>query len=189
MPVIEMRCGLASVLVAIGLSTGAAAQHTAVPFMICAESFEWKRPSPRVQSQIWNDNRYKDVGPSAYEWTHDFLLNDPDSASLTYHNENLSGLWTARGRPQCPRHDDGALGWIEVWSLHHHVAWITLDGEVISVTTEPRESGFEIVQFQRPSSLGSAHATMRFETDRGEVLDQLVEREPLRFMPASQQRQ
>ncbi len=188
MPDVGPRHVVAGVFIALGLSTSASAQNTSVPFTICAESFEWTRPSPRVQSQIWNDNRYRDVGPSAYEWTHGFLLNDPDSASITYHNENLSGLWTARGRVQCQRHDDGALDWIEVWSLNHHVASITIDGVVITVTAEPREKGFEILQFQRPGSLGSAHATIRFVTERGEVLDQLVERKPLVFTPVSDRR-
>jgi hypothetical protein len=173
----------ASVLGAIFLAPATFAQSSPVPFVICAESFDWTRPTPSVQARIWNDNRYKDVGPSAYEWNHDFLLNEPESASLTYHSGNLSGLWTAGPRTHCQRHD-GDPEWIELWALNHHVASMTLEADVITVTAEHRDKGFEILQFQRPSSLGSAHATIRFVNARGEVLDQLVERTPLLFVPA-----
>ena len=49
-------------LMTIAVASSTAAQEMSVPFMICAQSDTWARPSADVQSKIWNDNRYKDVG-------------------------------------------------------------------------------------------------------------------------------
>ena len=73
-----------------------------IPFDICAESTTWTRPTPEVQAKIWNDGRYGDEARTAYDWTHNFLVSDPESASIPYHMANISGLWTARTNPGLP---------------------------------------------------------------------------------------
>src|SRR2546425_2712910 len=107
-----------------------------VPFDICAESTTWVRPSPEVQAKIWNDGRYKDVAGNAHEWTHDFLVADPESASIPYHMANISGLWTATTKPdEChsvgkPRRK--GYEWIEIWVLlaagnwRHPFIWVQI---------------------------------------------------------------
>src|SRR5689334_15919841 len=85
--------------------TAAFAQQTTVTFDVCAESVGWTRPSPDVQARIWNDPRYKEVGAAAYEWTHNFVWSEPDSGSISYHSQDLSGLWTDPQESRCPRRD------------------------------------------------------------------------------------
>src|SRR3954447_4072213 len=89
--------------------------HVVVPFDVCRESADWTRPSSAIQSKIWNDPRYRDVAPHAYEWTHNFVSVEPDSASLAYHSENLSGLWTDVTETRCPRRDEAKQTWTEIW--------------------------------------------------------------------------
>ena len=98
-----------------------------VPFEVCAESTTWTRPSPDVQAKIWNDNRYKDVAGTAYEWTHNFIVTDPESASIQYHSMNMSGLWTATPGSFKNCYSDNktrrtGYEWIEVWVLLHDPA-------------------------------------------------------------------
>src|SRR5438105_4964298 len=81
------------------------AQQVTVPFDVCARSDGWQRPSVDVQERIWNDPRYREVGPRAYQWNHSFFWSEPDSASLAYENTNLSGMWTSVKRNECPRRD------------------------------------------------------------------------------------
>src|SRR5437868_3796021 len=114
--------------------TAAVTQQSTVPFDLCAESVAWTRPSPEVQAKIWNDPRYRDVGAAAYEWTHDFVSSEPDSASITYHAQNLSGLWTDLRENRCPRRDGERDRWTEVWALNYHVVRIDLSGPAYTVT-------------------------------------------------------
>src|SRR3954467_10579744 len=94
-----------SILLGAGLSTRTAsigvAQDAVVPIEVCAQSPTWTRPSPAAQAKIWNDPRYRALGAGAYEWTHDFATSEPDSASISYHARNLSGLWTAVDENHC----------------------------------------------------------------------------------------
>src|SRR5207253_2012183 len=142
-----------------------------VPFEICAQSTTWVRPSPEVQAKIWNDGRYKDVAGNAYEWTHDFLVADPESASIPYHMENMSGLWTARTNPgECHSADKphrSGLEWIEVWVLLHRVKEIRHDNNTYTVIVEPVGRGFQSVLFRRlnPS------VVLRFVTPDGKELE------------------
>jgi hypothetical protein len=146
------------------------AQQTTVAFDLCAESVGWMRPSPDVQARIWNDPRYKDAGATAYEWTHDFVANEPDSGSITYHSQNLSGLWTDLQENRCPRRDGERGRWTELWALNYHVVRIDLNGLAYTVTVSRRRRGYEIIQFRRPDRLGAAAATLRFIDDGGPVL-------------------
>jgi hypothetical protein len=173
-----------AVFIAIGFAAQTSAQEMPVPFAVCARSDTWTRPSPDVQSKIWSDNRYKDRGPTAYEWTHNFLWTEPDSASIAYHSQNVSGLWTDLRQSQCPRRDP-ADAWAEIWALNYHLAQITLDGLVYTVTVEPRKTGYEMIQFRRPGSLGGVHVTLRFVDKNGTVLDAWREIGPSVFVPAS----
>ena len=149
-----------------------------VPFDICAESTTWVRPSPEVQAKIWNDGRYKDVAGNAYDWTHDFLVSDPESASIPYHMENMSGLWTARTNPgECHSADKphrSGFEWIEVWVLLHRVVQITHDNNTYTITVEPTGRGFQSVLFRRlnPS------VVLRFVTPDGKELQRWDESAP-----------
>ena len=142
-----------------------------IPFDICAESTTWVRPAPEVQAKIWNDSRYKDFARTAYEWTHDFLVADPESASIPYHMENMSGLWTARTNPgEChsvgkPRRS--GFEWIEIWVLLHRVVQITHDNNTYTITVEPVGRGFQSVLFQRLNP----RLVLRFVTPDGKELE------------------
>jgi hypothetical protein len=173
-----------AVFIAIGSAAQTSTQQMSVPFAVCAQSDTWTRPSPDVQSKIWSDNRYVERGATAYEWTHNFLWTEPDSASIAYHSQNLSGLWTDLRQSQCPRRDP-ADAWAEIWVLNYHVAQITLDGLVYTVTVEPRKTGYDMIQFRRPGSLGASHATLRFVDKNGTVLDAWREIGPSVFVSAS----
>jgi hypothetical protein len=132
---------------------------------------------------IWSDPRYRDVGPRAYQWTHNFIWNEPNSASITYENANLSGLWTEMKQSQCPRRDSERHAWTEVWALNYRVTAITLQGLVYTVTVVPEERGYEIIQCRRPDSLDAAKATLRFVNEDGTTLAEWVEVSPSVFAP------
>src|SRR5213594_4570360 len=149
-----------------------------IPFEICAESTTWMRPTPEVQAKIWNDARYGDEARTAYDWTHNFLVSDPESASIPYHMENISGLWTARINPgEC--HSVGkphrtGLEWIEVWVLLHRVMQITHVNNTYTITVAPVGRGFQSVLFRRlnPS------VVLRFVTPDGKELQRWDESAP-----------
>jgi hypothetical protein len=143
-----------------------------LPFDVCAASTTWVRPSPEVQAKIWNDGRYKDFARTDYAWTHDFIvIDDPLSASGSYHLMNLSGLWTVA--PINNKCDTGRNGyeWIEVWSLLHRVTQVTHTDNTYTVTVEPVGKGFQFVYIRRlnPS------AVLRFITPDGKELEKLDE--------------
>lgn len=158
-------------------------QQAVVPFDVCARSDTWTRPSNDVQSKIWNDPRYNALGPSAYEWTHNFLWNEPDSASLTYTNTNLSGVWTEVQQSQCLRRDRDRAPWTEIWALTFRVTGIALKDAVYSVTVIPQERGYEIVQFRRPSTLHDELASLEFVTPDGAIVERWKETKPSVFVP------
>ena len=168
----------------VGVARWAAAQPMALPYTICATSDAWTRPSAAVQSKIWNDNRYKPSARTAYEWTHDFVLTEPDSASLSYHSENLSGLWTAGARTACPRRDGEHGEWVELWALQHGIRLITVDGDVVTVSAGRREAGFEIVQFKWPAFIEPRRTRLRVVDADGALAAEWVETSPRLFTPA-----
>jgi len=156
-----------------------------VPFDVCAQSEKWSRPSPAIQSKIWNDPRYPETGARAYEWTHSFLWSEPDSASLAYATSNLSGLWTEQKMSQCPRRDVERQTWTEIWALNYHVTGIVLNGLVYSVTVTPEERGYEIIQFQRPAELRDSLAVLEFVTPDGAIVDKWKESIASVFVPVA----
>jgi hypothetical protein len=181
---------LVGVLIAIWIASSSFAQQVTVPFDVCAQSVNWKRPSADVQSKIWSDARYQSLGAAAYEWTHNFLSNEPDSASLSYHSGNLSGLWTEIRESECPRRDRDRNTWTEIWALTYRVTGISLGGFVYTITVVPQERGYEIIQFRRPDSLGAAKATLRFVSEGSGAgpLDEWMETSPSVFAPVSGRR-
>jgi hypothetical protein len=170
-------------LLTIGIVSAPLAQSMTVPFDVCAQSTSWTRPTPGVQAKIWSDPRYRDVGPRADQWTHSFLFNEPDSASVTYENQILSGLWTDPRVSQCPRRDTERNVWTELWALNHRITVITLDGLVYTVDVTQGDRGYEIVQFRRPESLGQSKAMLRVVNDDGRTLGEWVEASPSAFVP------
>jgi hypothetical protein len=156
-------------LLTIGIVSSSFAQQVTVPFDACVHSDDWNRPSADVQSKIWSDARYKELGAGAYEWTHTFLWNEPDSASITYHKKNLSGLWAEIAHSQCPRRDGERDAWTEIWALNNRVTGISLSGLIYTISVVSQERGYEIIQFHRPDSLGAAKATLRFVNDDGRI--------------------
>ncbi len=162
-------CAYAVLLSLFLFATSLSAQP--IPFEICAESTTWVRPSPEVQAKIWNDGRYKDVAGNAYEWTHDFLVADPESASIPYHMANISGLWTATTKPdEC--HSVGkprrrGYEWIEIWVLLHRVKEIRHDNNTYTIIVEPTARGFQSVLFHRLNP----NAVLRFVTPDGRELE------------------
>jgi hypothetical protein len=181
---------LVGVLIAIWIAPSFFAQQVTVPFDVCSQSDNWKRPSADVQSKIWSDPRYKAIGPRAYEWTHNFFSNAPDSASGTYLNQNLSGLWTDIRMSQCPHRDREPNAWTEIWALNYHVTGIFLSGLACTITVVPTERGYEIIQFRRSDSLGAAKATLRFVNEAAGVgpQDEWMETSPSVFAPVSGRR-
>jgi len=169
-----------------GMAKATRAQPTALPYTICATSDTWTRPSAAVQSRIWNDNRYKPAARTAYEWTHDFVLTEPDSASLGYHSENLSGLWTAGARTHCPRRNGEPGFWIELWALQHRVTLITVDGNAVTVSAERRQAGFEIVQVAWPAFLeATGGRRLRVVDADGVVAAEWAETRPRMLTPVA----
>ena len=169
-------CAYAVLLSLFLFATSLSAQP--IPFEICAESTTWVRPSPEVQAKIWNDGRYKDVAGNAYYWTHDFLVSDPESASIPYHMANISGLWTARTNPgECrsvgkPRRS--GYEWIEIWVLLHRVVQITHDANTYTITVEQTGKGFQSVYIPRLNP----RAVLRFVTPDGKELEKWDESAP-----------
>jgi hypothetical protein len=180
-----MKRTIVLILAVIGLAKETFAQPMALPYTICATSDTWTRPSAAVQSRIWNDNRYKPAARTSYEWTHDFLLTEPDSASLSYHSENLSGLWTAPPRTWCPRRDGERGWWIELWALQHRVTMITIDGGVVTVWVQRQEAGYEIVQVSWPAFLEPGRRRLRVVAADGAVAAEWVETRPHMLTPVS----
>jgi hypothetical protein len=172
-------------LLTIGTVSASFVQQATVPFDVCAQSVDWKRLSADVQSKIWNDPRYRQPGPAAYQWTHNFLPSEPDSASISYENANLSGLWTEAKESQCPRRDGERNAWTEIWALNYLVTGISVSGRVYRVAVVAQERGYEIIQFRRPDSLGPAKASLRFVTDDGRILAEWVEVSPSVFAPVT----
>src|SRR5213594_4463443 len=144
----------AYVMLVCALLIAAPLAAESIPFEVCAESTTWTRPTPEVQAKIWNDNRYKGVAATAYDWTHDFIALVPDSASNHYHFMNMSGLWTATPgsykncypSEKSPRHE---YEWIEVWSLLHRVTQVTRDANTYTVTIQPTGAGFQSIFIRR----------------------------------------
>jgi len=165
----------------IGIVASSFAQQVTVPFDVCVQSDDWKRPSPEVQSKVWSDARYRELGAGAYQWTHTFLWQEPDSASTAYDNQNLSGLWTDMKASQCPHREPNA--WAEMWALNYRVRGISLTALVYTITVQPQEQGYEIIQFRRPDSLGAAKTRLRFVDDDGRILAEWVEVSPSVFAP------
>ena len=126
-----------------------------IPFEICAESTTWVRPSPEIQSKIWNDSRYGDAARADHAWTHNFIvIDDPESASIPYHLQNVSGLWTAPSGAfqECYSNKKvrrSGYEWIEVWSLLHRVKEVRRDANTYTVTVEPVGAGFQWVYIRR----------------------------------------
>jgi hypothetical protein len=141
-----------------------------VSFQICAESTTWVRPSPEVQAKVWNMPRYDASDRTATAWTHDFIVDYPESASIAYDLMNLSGLWTAplEAFNKC-REKTGPNGyqWIEAWVLLYRVKEITLADNTYTITIEPTGKGFQSIFIRRlnPS------AVFRFVTPDGKELD------------------
>jgi hypothetical protein len=174
---------MASVILSTLMPSASAAQQPSIAFELCAESVSWTRPSASVQAKIWNDPRYKDLGAAAYEWTHDFVSSEPDSASIPYHRKNLSGLWTDLQENRCPRRDGEHDRWAEIWALNYHVVRIDLNGPAYTIAVTPRERGYEIIQFRRPDWLGAVTATLQFVDDGGRVVAEWMEFAPSAFAP------
>lgn len=169
-------------ILALGIVFGSFAEQMTVPFDVCAGSTNWKRPSRDVQARIWRDARYKDLGPRAYQWTHNFFWSEPDSASISYDNQRLSGVWTDIVPNRCPRRDSERGAWTEIWVLNFLVTGITLSNNTYKVEVLSQNQGYEIIQF-RLNPLGRAKAMLQFSDQEGKVLDQLVEIAPSVFAP------
>lgn len=175
--------GVAIVAAVVG-ACARAVQGTAIPFDVCVQSSDWQRPTAEVQAAIWNDPRYRESGPQAYQWNHEFFWSEPDSASLAYENMNLSGAWTEPKRSACQRRDGERSQWTETWVLGRSVEGIQLADRMYTVRVSEPGLGYEVVQFRRPASLGSEMARLRFVDSGGRVLDEWVETSPAMFAAA-----
>jgi hypothetical protein len=153
-----------------------------IPFEVCTESTIWVRPSPEVQAKIWNDGRYRDVGPNALAWTHNFIIiDDPQSASVPYHLMNESGLWTEPPETfkSCysdEYHSRNGYEWIEVWSLLHRVTAVTRSANAYTVTVQPVTKGFQWIYIRRMNP----SVVLRFVTPQGAELERWDESAPPR---------
>jgi len=150
-----------------------------IPYEVCVESATWVRPSPEVQSKVWNDARYSDFARDAYAWTHNFLfIDDPMSASVTGTFSSLSGLWTAASewRDKCYGTRRSGFDWIEVWSLLHRVKEVRRDANTYTLTVEQVAKGFQWIFIPRmnPSMV------LRFVTPDGKELERWDEAAPPR---------
>jgi hypothetical protein len=152
-----------------------------VPFEVCAESRTWVRPSPEVQSKIWNDPRYTGFARDAYAWTHNFLVvGDPESTNEFGYLSNLSGLWTAHVEENASKCSGSTrrsgYEWIEVWSLLHRVASVTRDANTYTVTVVPDGKGFQGIYIRRMNP----SVVLRFVTQDGRELERWDESAPPR---------
>jgi hypothetical protein len=177
-----MRVATVALTAVVILTTHAksASMAEAVPFDVCAQSASWQRPSADVQSKVWNNPRYGGTAVAqAYEWTHSFFWSEPDSASISYDKELLSGIWTESTLRQCPYRGTAGSQWVEIWALNHLVSGITTDGVAHTITVVPQERGYEIIQFRRPTA---SNSRIRFVTGDGAVLAEWVEARPGTFV-------
>jgi hypothetical protein len=128
---------LAALVLAATVIAQPVAQQQAISFDVCARSNTWQRPSPDVQATIWRNPRYVGIDVASFpEWTHDFFVNDPDSASLAYDAANLSGVWTDHVSKHCAYRGADSV-WVEVWALGHHVVSIAEDGSIYTSQSNP----------------------------------------------------
>lgn len=175
---------IAGALLAITIVPASFAQPLIVPFDVCVRSDDWTRPSADVQAQMWRDPRYRERGPAAYEWTHHFIWTEPDSASISYHSRNLSGLWTDDRMNQCPRRDEDRERWRELWALNHRVTGVVLADLVYTISVVPQERGYEIIQLREPDGMAAAKPTFRIVDAKQNVQAEWVEISPGMFEPS-----
>lgn len=157
-------------------------------FLVCASSENWIRPSEEEQRREWWENsRHLTEDPKTlehilYPWTHNFIMHY-GGASPQYDLVNLSGIWAASDiRWQCEDSwresrlgtsaEPGVEIWAEIWVLQHRVRAVKHLGTNYVVVVEPITSGFQIVDFQRPSAIS---LSITFVTPQGEIVDQIVE--------------
>ena len=107
------------------------------------------------------------------------MIDDPESASIPYHLQNVSGLWTAPSGAfqECYSNKKvrrSGYEWIEVWSLLHRVKEVRRDANTYTVTVEPVGAGFQWVYIRRmnPSMV------LRFVTADGKELERWDESAP-----------
>jgi hypothetical protein len=165
------RAAHAVVLLCLMILTVSLWAAESVPFTVCKESRTWTRPAPYVQEKIWNDSRYLGLKPeNLWEWMHDFIMVPTNSASIQYHTENTSGLWTEGVfSPRC-NSDKKDTEWIAVWVLLHRVRSIEIAGNTYSVRVDPTAKGFQSILIKRVHPLG----TLRFVDANGRVIDRIV---------------
>lgn len=157
-------------------------------FLVCAESVNWVRPSEEEQRREWWENpRYVTQDPQTlehirYPWTHNFIMHY-GGASPQYDLVNLTGIWAATDITwHCEDFwRESRLGtgagpgleiWAEIWALGYRVDTIKHLGTNYVVVVEPTNSGFQVVDFQRPSAIS---LNFTFVTPEGQVVDQIVE--------------
>jgi hypothetical protein len=174
---------LRTLILGMVLTQHLAAQETAVPFELCARSDTWTRPSIDLQSKIWNDPRYSGTGPDAVQWTHSFIPSEPDSASISYSNQNLSGVWTDAQTNRCHRRDGEYGKWVEIWALNYHVINISLKNLVYTIRVVPSQRGYEIIQLRRPEASSESRATLRFVGEDRKTLEEWMEPTLGAFVP------
>jgi len=150
-----------------------------VPFEVCSESTTWTRPSPEVQSKVWNDPRYTGFARDAYVWSHHFLVvSDPESTNEFGYLSNLSGLWTANSKETVNKCSGGTrrsgYEWIVVWSLLHRVVSVSHDANTYTVTVAPVGQGFQSIYIRRMNT----SAVLRFVTQGGRELERWDESAP-----------
>lgn len=157
-------------------------QGSDVPFEVCFEDDTWTRPTLEQQRQrVWSDPRYASAGEAYLAslplWTDDFLQY-PGGADAHGTMKRLGGLWsadfTSRGDGLCRhRQQDVSTGrQAEIWLKYHRVVSLRrLESSYVFVV-EPRDQGFQAVDFLRPDR---CPITIFFLTAEGEEIGRLTE--------------
>ena len=163
-------CRLA--LMAAGSPAQTVIKRTDVPFTVCKQSATWTLPTPEQQARIWNDPRYAGHDlKNSHEWTHDFQLVPPDSASIQGEVQDetglwIEGVWDRKCDNEEYKHDDQ---WIMAWILLHRVQSITAADGVYTIRVAPTAKGFQSIIFKRLSP----NMSVRFIDPQGKVLDEV----------------
>lgn len=153
-----------------------------IDYRICAQDFEWTRPSETEQRAIWESARYAGMQEEAlqYPWRHDLLISY-GSASTDYDLRNLSGLWTFpdKALENCFQDRETVLEFqeAEIWVLNYKVEEVRKEGTTYIIIAEPLGHGVELIRVPRPAQ--KEPLTYILATPTGDIVERVVESEYL----------
>jgi hypothetical protein len=124
-----------------------------VPFIVCASSASWTRPSEEEQARhIWDSSRYRRVDRSFLRETfYEGFVVWHGGASEMVDIAALHGLWHEDRLPPGPECDRGPGLFrgesISVYLLLHEARDVRLRGNTYHIVVQETPSGFQEIQF------------------------------------------